>query len=99
MCPYFIIVLGSKWQSRRKILTSAFHFNILQQFVEILIEESENMTKSLKNIEGTVVKNLVPFISEHTLNALCGIVICVYLCKSFIVNNISKQQNINLCKI
>ncbi|XP_018055525.1 PREDICTED: cytochrome P450 4C1-like, partial [Atta colombica] len=62
---------GSKWQSRRKILTSAFHFNILQQFVEILIEESENMTKSLKNTEGTVVKNLVPFISEHTLNALC----------------------------
>ncbi|KAG5306909.1 CP4C1 protein, partial [Acromyrmex insinuator] len=61
----------SKWQSRRKILTPAFHFNILQQFVEVLIEESENMTKSLKNIGGTVVKDLVSFISEHTLNALC----------------------------
>ncbi|EGI58146.1 Cytochrome P450 4C1 [Acromyrmex echinatior] len=69
MCHHFI--LDSKWQSRRKILTPAFHFNILQQFVEILIEESENMTKSLKNIGGTVVKDLVPFISEHTLNALC----------------------------
>lgn len=30
------------------------------------------MTQSLKNIGGTVVKDLVPFVSEHTLNALCG---------------------------
>ncbi|NP_001352288.1 cytochrome P450 4C1-like [Mycetomoellerius zeteki] len=62
---------GAKWQSRRKILTPAFHFNILQHFVEILIEESENMTKSLKNIGDTVIKDLIPFISEHTLNAIC----------------------------
>ncbi|XP_011879950.1 PREDICTED: cytochrome P450 4C1-like, partial [Vollenhovia emeryi] len=62
---------GSKWHSRRKILTPTFHFNILQQFVEIFIEESENMVKSLKNTEGAVVKDLVPFFSEHTLNAIC----------------------------
>lgn len=84
----FVIVLGSKWQSRRKILTPTFHFNILQQFVEVLVEESENMTKSLKNTGGTIVKDLVPFVSEHTLNALCGI---FYLqlfttIKSFILN-------------
>ena len=93
MC-HFIIILGSKWQSRRKMLTPAFHFNILQQFVEIFIKEGENMTKTLKNTGGTVVKDLVPFISDHTLNVVCGIIICVYLCKSFIVNNISKQQKI-----
>ncbi|XP_011703413.1 PREDICTED: cytochrome P450 4C1-like, partial [Wasmannia auropunctata] len=62
---------GVKWHSRRKILTPAFHFNILQHFVEILIEESESMTKSLKNVGDAVVKDLVPFISEHTLNAIC----------------------------
>nr|NP_001352304.1 cytochrome P450 4C1-like [Cyphomyrmex costatus] len=62
---------GAKWQFRRKILTPAFHFNILQHFVEILIEEGENMTKSLKNSGGTVVRDLIPFISEHTLNAVC----------------------------
>jgi len=32
------------------------------------------MTKSLKNTGSTVVKDLIPFISEHTLNAICGIV-------------------------
>ncbi|XP_071576174.1 cytochrome P450 4C1-like isoform X3 [Temnothorax nylanderi] len=62
---------GAKWHPRRKILTPTFHFNILQQFVEILIEEGESMTKSLKNTGGTVVKDLVPFFSEHTLNAIC----------------------------
>ncbi|XP_024892876.1 cytochrome P450 4C1-like isoform X2 [Temnothorax curvispinosus] len=62
---------GAKWHSRRKILTPTFHFNILQHFIQILIEEGENMTKSLKNAGGTVMKDLVPFFSEHTLNAIC----------------------------
>ncbi|NP_001291531.1 cytochrome P450 4C1-like precursor [Solenopsis invicta] len=62
---------GSKWHLRRKILTPTFHFNILQQFVEILIEEGESMTRSLKNAGGTITKDLVPFISEYTLNAIC----------------------------
>ncbi|XP_025266590.1 cytochrome P450 4C1-like isoform X1 [Camponotus floridanus] len=62
---------GVKWQTRRKILTPAFHFNILNQFVDILIKESDCMTRSLKDVGGTVVKDLLPFISEHTLNAIC----------------------------
>ncbi|XP_011706328.1 PREDICTED: cytochrome P450 4C1-like, partial [Wasmannia auropunctata] len=66
-----VCVLGAKWHSRRKLLTPTFHFNILQQFVEILIEESEKMTKSLKHTRGTVVKDLTSFVSEHALNAIC----------------------------
>lgn len=69
----FVYVLGTKWHSRRKLLSPIFHSNILQQFVEIFIEESENMTDSLKDTGGTVVKDLISFISEHTLNAICGI--------------------------
>ncbi|KAL0120083.1 hypothetical protein PUN28_008041 [Cardiocondyla obscurior] len=62
---------SAKWHLRRKILTPTFHFNILQQFVENLIEEGENMTKSLQNEGESVVKDLVPFFSEYTLNAIC----------------------------
>ncbi|KAL6416370.1 hypothetical protein ACFW04_013526 [Cataglyphis niger] len=62
---------GTKWHARRKILTPAFHFNILKQFTDILIKESDNMTESLKDVGGTVVKDLIPFITEHTLNAIC----------------------------
>ncbi|CAL1684726.1 unnamed protein product [Lasius platythorax] len=62
---------GAKWHSRRKILNSTFHFNILQQFIGTLIEEGNRMTQSLKDSKGIVVKDLTPFISEHTLNAIC----------------------------
>ncbi|XP_066581157.1 cytochrome P450 4C1-like [Prorops nasuta] len=62
---------GSKWQNRRKILTPAFHFNILQQFVDIFVEESERMCDSLKVEKGPVVMDLVPLLSESTLNAVC----------------------------
>lgn len=75
MSPVLIIhVLGAKWQSRQNMLSSMFHFNILQQFVEILIEESESMTKSLKDIGSTSIKDLFSFVNEYMLNAMCGIV-------------------------
>lgn len=62
---------GRKWQTRRKILTPAFHFNVLQQFVDVFIEESERMNVALKNEGGPVIKDLLPLISEHTLNVIC----------------------------
>lgn len=61
---------GTKWHKRRKILTPTFHFNILKQFVEIMIEESNNMAKSLKDNKG-IVNDLVSFVSHHTLNVIC----------------------------
>jgi len=44
------------------MLNPAFHFNLLQQFVQIFLEQSENMTKSLKSTESTVVENLESFV-------------------------------------
>jgi len=58
------------------MLNPAFHFNLLQQFVQIFLEQSENMTKSLKNTESTVVENLESFVGEFTLNIICGNVFC-----------------------
>ncbi|XP_020296673.1 cytochrome P450 4C1-like isoform X2 [Pseudomyrmex gracilis] len=65
-----LISKGSKWHTRRKILTPTFHFTILRQFVDIFIEESNRMINSLKDSKGPVIKNLVPFLSKHTLNAI-----------------------------
>uniref|UniRef100_UPI003B63730A cytochrome P450 4C1-like n=1 Tax=Odontomachus brunneus TaxID=486640 RepID=UPI003B63730A len=62
---------GAKWHSRRKILTPTFHFNILREFVDILTEEGERMVEKLRNVGGTVEMDLLPFVSEHTLNAIC----------------------------
>lgn len=73
--PWFSMGLltssGAKWQSRRKILTPAFHFHVLQQFVEVFIEESVRMKDSLLKEGGPTVKDLLPLVSEHTLNAIC----------------------------
>ncbi|XP_024892041.1 cytochrome P450 4C1-like [Temnothorax curvispinosus] len=66
-----LISEGAKWRSIRKIITPTFYNKILEQYAEILITEGENMTTSLKNTGGTVVKDLESFVSEHTLNAIC----------------------------
>ncbi|XP_012543158.1 cytochrome P450 4C1 [Monomorium pharaonis] len=65
-----LISEGTKWHKRRRILTPAFHFKILKQFVEILINEGNRMTKSLKDIKGSV-DDLMFFVSEHSLNVIC----------------------------
>lgn len=57
---------------RRKILTPAFHFNVLQQFMDIFIEEGDRLIKGLKDEGGPVVKDLMQFCSMHTLNVICG---------------------------
>ncbi|XP_029659400.1 cytochrome P450 4C1-like [Formica exsecta] len=69
---------SAKWHTRRKLLTHAFHFNILTQYADILIKEDDYMTKSLKDVGMAVVKDLLPFISEYTLNAICETAMGVY---------------------
>jgi len=61
-----------KWQERRKILTPTFHFNILKKFFEIMIEESDYMTESLKNLEDSTIEDLMTFVSHHTMNIISG---------------------------
>nr|KAF7437726.1 hypothetical protein H0235_000117 [Vespula pensylvanica] len=64
---------GDKWQKRRKILTPAFHFNILKHFVVIFNEESQFFIETLQE-EGKgnpIVKDLQQLISEYTLNTIC----------------------------
>ncbi|EFA10752.1 cytochrome P450 monooxigenase CYP4Q3 [Tribolium castaneum] len=39
---------GQKWATRRKILTPAFHFSILQQFITIFNEETDKLVDTFK---------------------------------------------------
>ncbi|KAF2886529.1 hypothetical protein ILUMI_19643 [Ignelater luminosus] len=62
---------GLKWQNRRKILTPAFHFNILQQFIGIFTEESQLLVKQLQIECEKPYTNIVPIITQCTLRAIC----------------------------
>ncbi|KAI4477385.1 hypothetical protein M0804_012771 [Polistes exclamans] len=64
---------GKKWHLRRKMLTPAFHFNILKHYFINLREESQNLVEFLRKEAGgnPIVKDLRTFISKYTLNAIC----------------------------
>ncbi|CAH1100869.1 unnamed protein product [Psylliodes chrysocephalus] len=58
---------GTKWHKRRKILTPAFHFNILQEFIEILNRETQILVDNLSKICDQPYVNVVKPITEYTL--------------------------------
>ncbi|XP_069963685.1 probable cytochrome P450 4ac1 [Bactrocera oleae] len=58
------------WHDRRKLLTPAFHFNILQSFIEVFKNETLKLVNLLSAKKDQNV-NLNEIISEFTLNSVC----------------------------
>ena len=42
---------GDKWRARRKLLTPAFHGNILRQFLESMTSHAEKLSSKLDSLE------------------------------------------------
>ena len=63
---------GDKWQKRRKMLTPAFHFGILQGFAEVFVEQGEKLVQRLKEKGDIVTEDIIPLLSECTLHSICG---------------------------
>lgn len=71
-----LISAGKKWHSRRKVITPAFHFNILDQFVEIFDKHARTFVQSLKRLNDD--KKIRPVdvfqpITLCTLDIICGL--------------------------
>ena len=66
---------GHKWFQRRKLITGAFHFQILPQFIDSFETQSRVMLTGLENErrkqEHKVIE-LYEFISLCTLDVICG---------------------------
>ncbi|KAH8321574.1 hypothetical protein KR074_009617 [Drosophila pseudoananassae] len=63
---------GSKWHKRRKMITPAFHFNILQDFHEVMNENSSKFIDQLKKVADG--DNIFDFQEEAhylTLDVIC----------------------------
>ncbi|KAF0288563.1 Cytochrome P450 4C1 [Amphibalanus amphitrite] len=61
---------STKWHKRRKMLTPAFHFTILDQFMDVFNEQSQVLVAKLKDTGGQRV-NVFPFITKATLDIIC----------------------------
>uniref|UniRef100_A0A1I8NUQ4 Cytochrome P450 n=2 Tax=Stomoxys calcitrans TaxID=35570 RepID=A0A1I8NUQ4_STOCA len=59
-----------KWHGRRKMLTPAFHFNILMKFQEIVKEESIKFVQRMENCKGHEVA-LDKHVQKFTLDVIC----------------------------
>jgi cytochrome P450 family 4 len=63
---------GDKWQTRRKILTNSFHFNILQEFIKVFKEETDALVEVLTKECHEPYVSLNDRISAFTLNTIGG---------------------------
>lgn len=79
ICSYFLslnvfyyLLLGLKWQKRRKMLTPAFHFAILQQFVSTFNREVKRFVEEIEIGYLNKPVNIVPFVSNFSLATIAG---------------------------
>ncbi|XP_062540479.1 probable cytochrome P450 4ac1 [Armigeres subalbatus] len=63
---------GQKWFHRRKILTAAFHFNILPKFLVTFQEECDKVLMKLDaDVKGGRTTTLQSLAARFTLNTIC----------------------------
>ncbi|KAG4065113.1 hypothetical protein HA402_007510 [Bradysia odoriphaga] len=77
---------GSKWFQRRKILTPAFHFKILEQFVEIFDAQSRILVETLAKYDQKTEVEIFPLVTLCALDVIC---------ESAMGTQINAQQNSN----
>lgn len=67
-----LFFIGKKWQFRRKILTPAFHFRILDDFIDIFREQSDILVEKLGKECGQEPFNIFPYVTLCALDIVCG---------------------------
>lgn len=64
--------IGKKWHERRKIITPAFHFKILEQFVEVFDRIGNVVVDKLKEYDETDDVEFYPIAVLYALDVMCG---------------------------
>lgn len=67
--PGIVVSDGERWHTHRKIITPAFHFTILEEFLEIFNRQSSVLLESLLEVaNGKTAFNVLPYLSSIVLN-------------------------------
>lgn len=68
-----LLSVGRKWHSRRKIFTSAFHFKILEHYVDIMDRQSAVLVQQLHKLaDGEQVVDTLKYVSLAALDIITG---------------------------
>ncbi|XKL63085.1 hypothetical protein PGB90_005449 [Kerria lacca] len=62
---------GSKWHSHRKLITPAFHFKILDIFLEVFVEKCDILIKRLDKECDKEEFDVYPYITQCALDVIC----------------------------
>ncbi|XP_065157724.1 cytochrome P450 4c3-like [Atheta coriaria] len=60
-----------KWRGRRKLLTPAYHFKILEQFIDVFDKNSNILVQKLQREVGKNKTDVFPFVTLCALDTIC----------------------------
>lgn len=63
---------GKKWHDRRKVITPAFHFNILEKFAEVFDTLGNSVVDKLKQYDANDDVEFYPIAVLYALDVMCG---------------------------
>lgn len=66
-----LLSTGKYWQNRRKLITPAFHFKILDNFIPIFNTESDVLIEKLSRVVDKTSINIWPFLTAFALDSIC----------------------------
>lgn len=67
-----LLSTDEKWRARRKVITPAFHFKILEDFVEIFDRQSDILVSRLATVANGAALNVYQYVSLLALDNICG---------------------------
>ncbi|GFT66199.1 cytochrome P450 4C1 [Trichonephila clavipes] len=70
-CHPILFSTGKKWRRRRKLLTPAFHFSILDEFIPVFQEQSNVLVSKLQSLVHEPWVDVVPLMTACTLDIIC----------------------------
>lgn len=66
------LVSDEKWQARRKVITPAFHFKMLEQFMHVFDKQGDILVNKLHEYSPDDKVDMHKLISMCALDIICG---------------------------